>query len=579
MDSNPYDNYLSQLPKDLLERATLIQEAIKRSVERRPEESVNEANVRHMEEFFSFLRSKFPADRFRAEIQRIPKARVRTTDRNFIVTVPGKSRECLVLVAHYDTWAGFSPDAPGADDNTTGEEVLKQYLLHDLSSQEPPNLTRTYLFSGSEECGSRGLLSQLGLTGCLSLISFAISSANLVYFLVALPFLPLVNYRFGVTGTRHFVESLSREDKASIRAAIAVDAVGEGRLYILENEMGANFLRALFPYEGSEKLNDLLEEGAHLHHIKYNRFLSGGTTDSVAFLEERGFMPGGNQKRHIPAAALLTMSPGKCSPFVFGGKLHTAKDTPDRVYAEPLAEVLTVVDYAIQILEDGTRPSRPRALSEHHYARLYRDGDELFLAMKDAVEPNRRNINSIFQVEGEISGKVARITAGEVAEWGVETTLDKEMKDFRPQAARVKLNALEVQDGEISLCFESQGGLFRKLGAWASGLLGRFERLLGRYSFLAMFATALLVGLIPTKLLFWAAYHIPSLDAFIADYCLWIFLAIPIFQLAVLLRLFTRELPTWMDNAYRNENRADNLQSLQRSSTSADSVSGGNQEA
>ena len=178
MDSDPYDNYVSQLPTDLSERATLIQEAIKRSVERRPDESVNEANVRHMEEFFSFLKSKFPTDRFRTRVQRIPKAKVRTTDRNFIVTVPGVSPEQLVLVAHYDTWAGFSPDAPGADDNTTGEEVLKQYLLHDLCSQGPPALTHTYLFSGSEECGSRGLLSQLALTGCLSLISFAISSAN-----------------------------------------------------------------------------------------------------------------------------------------------------------------------------------------------------------------------------------------------------------------------------------------------------------------------------------------------------------------------------------------------------------------
>jgi hypothetical protein len=564
MDSTFYDKYLVQKPASLPERVALIIEAIQGAVERRPDESVNESNIRHMEEFFSFLSSRFPPGRFKADVQRIPKARVRTTDRNFVVTVPGKSHERLVLIAHYDTWAGLSREAPGADDNTTGEEVLKQYLLRDLCSQEVPALTHTYLFSGSEECGTRGLVSQLGLTGCLSLISYAISSANPIYLLFALPFLPLANYRFGITGTRSFVESLSKEEKASIRAAIAVDAVGEGRLYILENEMGANFLRALFPYEGSEQLNDLIEEGAHLHHIKYNRFLSGGTTDSVAFLEERIFMPGDRQRRRIPAAALICMSPGKCSPIIWGGKLHTAKDTPDRVYSEPLTEVLTVLDYAIDILEGGRRPSHPREISEHHYARLYRDGDQWFVAMKDTVEPNRRNINSIFQIEGEVRGSNVRVTAGEVVWWGVETTLGKEMKDFRPQARRVKVDALEVEDGNGGLRFEIQRGLRRKLALWTEAWLGHFENLLGRHSFLAMFGSALLVGLIPTKLLFWAADHIPSLDHFIASHFFWMFLATPIFQLAVLLRFFTRELPTWMDNAYRHENRADNLQSLLR---------------
>lgn len=568
MDSNPYEKHLAREPADVPERVALILEAIQGAVERRPDESVNEANVRHMEEFFSFLASRFPSGCFSTQTQRIPKARVRTTDRNFVVTVPGKSRDRLVLVAHYDTWAGLSREAPGADDNTSGEEVLKHYLLRDLRSGEPPALTHTYLFSGSEECGTRGLLSQLGVTGCLSLISYAISTANPVYLLLALPFLPLTLYRFGITGTRTFVESLSAEDKASIRAAIAVDAVGEGRLYILENEMGANFLRALFPYEGSERLNDLIEEGAHLHHIKYNRFLSGGTTDSVAFLEERTYVPGHRSGRPIPAAALICMSPGKCSPIVWGGKLHTANDTPERVYAEPLIEVLTVLDYAIGILEGGKRPSRPRDMAEHHYARLYRDGDQWFVAMKDSVEPNRRNVNSIFRTDGEVAGSHARMTARDVAWWGVETTLEKEMRDFRPQARPVKVAALEVEDGSTGVRFEIQRGLGRKLQSWKEAWIGRFENLLGRHSFVAMFGSALLVGLIPTRILFWAADHIPSLDRFIAAHFFWFFLATPVFQLAVLLRFFTRELPTWMDNAYRHETRADNLRSLRRVSRS-----------
>ncbi len=114
---------------------------------------------------------------------------VRTTDCNFIVTVPGRVPKSIALVAHYDTWAGFSKKAPGADDNTSGEEVLKQYLLRDFLADSPPPLTHVYLFAGSEECGTRGLVSQVGLTVALSLISLGISTANPVYFLASIPFL------------------------------------------------------------------------------------------------------------------------------------------------------------------------------------------------------------------------------------------------------------------------------------------------------------------------------------------------------------------------------------------------------
>ena len=56
------------------------------------------------------------------ERQRLSAWAVRTTRWNYLFTVPGDADQDLVLVAHYDTWRG-----PGADDNTTGEEILKQY--------------------------------------------------------------------------------------------------------------------------------------------------------------------------------------------------------------------------------------------------------------------------------------------------------------------------------------------------------------------------------------------------------------------------------------------------------------------
>src|SRR6266545_4137446 len=93
------------------------------------------------------------------ERQRLSAWAVRTTRWNYLFTVPGDSAECVVLVAHYDTWRG-----PGADDNTTGEEILKQYLLADLGAPRRPALTHVYFFAGSEECGLVGLFSQVLLS-------------------------------------------------------------------------------------------------------------------------------------------------------------------------------------------------------------------------------------------------------------------------------------------------------------------------------------------------------------------------------------------------------------------------------
>ena len=92
----------------------------------------------------------------------------RTTRYNYVFTVPGRSPQRLVLVAHYDTWRG-----PGADDNTTGEEIVKQYLVAALRRPRRPPLTHTYLLAGSEECGLIGFTSQLVLGVGLSLSNVA----------------------------------------------------------------------------------------------------------------------------------------------------------------------------------------------------------------------------------------------------------------------------------------------------------------------------------------------------------------------------------------------------------------------
>ena len=355
---------------------------------------------------------------------------VRTTRWNYLFTVPGDSAECVVLVAHYDTWRG-----PGADDNTTGEEILKQYLLADLGAPRRPALTHVYFLAGSEECGLVGLFSQVLLSLGMLAGNFALTYRDWGMLAIAIALLPVASYRFGVSGSREYVRTLHEDELRRIRAVVSIDSVGEGRLYIPRGTMGADFLRVLIPFGDYDSLNDLLEEAAHLHGIKYNNFLAGGTTDHVSFLEVhnglwarlRAAVSRSDAPFLIPASALVAMRPGKASPIVFGGKIHTPNDTPDRVYAEPLRETLLVLDYFLYRIDGGTRVGAPRWLDDFHYARLFRVDAGHVLALKDAVEPNRRNVNGVYGATATIEGNRAHVRVGGLLGWGVETRLRDEV--------------------------------------------------------------------------------------------------------------------------------------------------------
>src|SRR5439155_27277866 len=49
--------------------------------------------------------------------------------------------------------------------------------------------------------------------------------------------------------------------------------------------------------------------------------------------------------------------------------------------------------------------------------------DEHWLALKDAVEPNRRNLNGLYRVDVSIADGVARCQRPRIAAWGVDTRL------------------------------------------------------------------------------------------------------------------------------------------------------------
>jgi hypothetical protein len=534
----------------------------------------NELNEDRVEEFLREVEAGLGASRVRILRQPIPWHARRTTRMNYAVEVPGRKPDALVLVAHYDTWGG-----PGADDNTTGEEILKQYLRDDLARPAPPEFTRVYLFAGSEECGLIGFLSQLLLAGFFWAVSFAVTEGDYLAAAIALVLGPLLTYRFGVAGSRHYVKSLPKADLERIRAVVSVDSVGEGKLYFPVTTLGANFLRAVLPFRGSDRLDDLLRETAHVHGIRYNTYLAGGTTDHLSFLEVNRSLPrvlwdllrrlGCALARReyvppftIPASAIVAMCPGKASAFILGGKIHTKKDTADRIYPQPLRETLLVLDGFFRRLEEGVRPEAPRVAEDAHYARLYRLSDgRAVLALKDAVEPNRRNVNLL--CGGRLED--GRFEVESILEWGTEENLDREVGEYAAPLGLswrlIPAERLEVRQGRSTLNFAARpGGLLRSL-PWR--LLGTLEHLLGTFSFGAMFGSALALGHAMNFGLERLSLWHPAAQ-FIADHVLVVSTGWMLLQIAILAWLFIRAFPTWIDDAYKHLNRADNGRSLRR---------------
>jgi Peptidase family M28 len=584
-----------------------LRDAIRRSCAKGEGEPWDAANERHVEEFVESLKGRFPGRCFEVtrraapgpfdvedggrwesarrsvrpcvvvERQRLPRSAVRTTRLNYLFTVPGEAEDRVVLVAHYDTWGG-----PGADDNTTGEEILKQYLLSDLRADERPALTRTYFLAASEECGLAGLGSQLLLALGLVAANLALSQRDWTYAAVALALSPFAAYRFGVTGSREYVRSLSAPDLGRIRAVVAVDSVGEGRLYIPRATLGADFIRAVIPFGDYDSLDDLLEEAAHVNGIKYNSYLAGGTTDHLSFLEvNNGLVARAREglasalaclrgRRHVPplrvpAAALVAMAPGKASPLVFGGKLHTRRDVPERLDPRPLREALLVLDYVLDRLDGEPRPRAPRRLDEYHYARLYRGGSGEYLVLKDAIEPNRRNLNAVYRVAATVEGRRATARVRECVGWGVETRLrDQATAAIGGRLARVPVEELEVTGEALTLRFARRRTARHFVERVVRRALAAVERAMGRYSFLAFFASAWAIAEAVGRGLAALFAVAPGLGLWFFDHAL---LTVPLLmalQVGAVLCLISRLIPTWIDNAYRHESRADNLGSLRR---------------
>jgi hypothetical protein len=270
----------------------------------------------------------------------------------------------------------------------------------------------------------------------------------------------------------------------------------------------------------------------------------------------------------VPASALVAMLPGKASPLVFGGKIHTPADTPDRVYPQPLRESLLVLDYFVHRMEGGERIREPRTLDEYHYARLYRVNGGHLLVLKDAIEPNRRNVNGVYRAHAVVEGKRATVNVGEIVTWGVHPRLRDQVAEVCAQRGwiweRERVDEMDVAGEGLHLRFERRLSPWQLLAKAGHRLIADLDGLVKDWTFASYFILAYLLGQVldvafsvlfalwPASAVWFAGHAVPAM------------VGIVILELALLVYLMARRIPTWVDNGYRHENRADNLGSLRR---------------
>jgi hypothetical protein len=129
---------------------------------------------------------------------------------------------------------------------------------------------------------------------------------------------------------------------------------------------------------------------------------------------------------------------------------------------------------------------------------------------------------------------------------------------------RVPVARLEVAAPEGAIVFESRHrGVRDHLAALGHDAVGAVERFMGANTFLAFFGAAfVLAKAVEAALAFafrWSAFQ----ELFFRYFAVAVGLAI-VGQLAVVVWLVGKKIPTMIDNAYRHQNRADNLRSLLR---------------
>ena len=216
----------------------------------------------------------------------------------------------------------------------------------------------------------------------------------------------------------------------------------------------------------------------------------------------------------------------------------------------------------------STTTGASRVASKGSPARLYRvDGGHL-LVLKDAVEHNRRNVNGVYQAKAVVDGKRATVEVGDIVTWGVHPRLRDQVAEVCAQRGwgwqRERVDEIAVSGEGLRLRFERHLTLGQRMAKSIHRWIADVDGFIKDWTFASYFILAYLLGQVfdvAFSVLFtlWPAFAV----AFV-NHAVLVMSGIVVLELALLVYLMARPIPTWVDNAYRHENRADNLGSLRR---------------
>src|SRR5207247_9308603 len=120
----------------------------------------------------------------------------------------------------------------------------------------------------------------------------------------------------------------------------------------------------------------------------------------------------------------------------------------------------------------------------------YRTSAGHLLALKDAVEPNRRNVNGVYRVTATVEGKraVARVQA--MVGWGVETRLRDQIAEACARLGltweRERIDELEVIGEDARLHFARRLTPLERVAKAAHRMIEALQGVVGRGIFLPL---------------------------------------------------------------------------------------------
>ncbi|MGH9260525.1 MAG: hypothetical protein ACRD08_11615, partial [Acidimicrobiales bacterium] len=231
-------------------------------------------------------------------------------------------------------------------------------------------------------------------------------------------------------------------------------------------------------------------------------------------------------------------------------------------------------------LEGGPRLVEPRRLDEFHYARLYASDGEHLVALKDAVEHNRRNLNAVYRASVTTNGTRATARLTEILAWGVEPRLRDEVAetcaDLGRSWVRERVDELEIEGADgVRLRFLRGMTPARRLAQRYHRVVAWTQTVVRTWLFFSFFGLAYVLG----QLVSWGFdvtfERWPTFGLWVAGHTTLTLTLVLVVEVTILLHLMARRIPAWIDNGYRHVSRADNLGSLRRIGGRADGRMGG----